>query len=183
MGLTESNQHCLRSWCEPQLLPVSEIRSTNINIAGLKSKLNVSVSSALKLSAQCNKLEQDISLSVTCVMSVMSPGPVHKSTQMASGSGQYFSHSYDRGSGKLPAAGISVSQDSSQRSPRVNCQSQTFLHCPGGSFDRVQCLMPGSGVMRAGRKSFDHKRHCVREPGVTSRQIKCDDFLTLVLSS
>ena len=108
-------------------------------------------------------------------------GPVHKSTQMASGSGQYFSHSYDRGSGKLPA-GISVSQDSSQGSPRVNCQSQTFLHCPGGSFDRVQCLMPGSGVMRAGRKSFDHKHHCVRQPGVTSRQIKFDDFLTLVLS-
>ena len=80
----------------------------------------------------------------------------------------------------LPA-GISVSQDSSQRSLRVNCQSQTFLHCPG-SFDRVQCLMPGSGFMMAGWKSFDHKRHCVREPGVTSRQIKFDDCLTLVLS-
>ena len=108
------------------------------------------------------------------------PAPVHKSTQMVSGSGQYFSHSYDRGSGRLPA-GISVSQDSSQRSLRVNCQSQTFLHC-SGSFDRVQCLMPGSGVMIAGWKPFDHKRHCVREPGVTSRQIKFDDFLTIELS-
>ena len=121
------------------------------------------MSSALKLSAQCNKLEQDISLSLSWrAVTALSPSPVHKSNQMASGSGHYFSHSYDRVSGKLPAE-ISVSQDSSQRSLRVNCQSQTFLHCPG-SFDRVQCLMPGSGFMMARWKPFDHWLHCVRDP-------------------
>ena len=62
----------------------------------LTSTTNILVSSALKLSVQCNKLEQDIGLSVSCLS--CHPAPVHKSTQMASGSGQYFSHSYDRGS-------------------------------------------------------------------------------------
>ena len=120
------------------------------------------MSSALKLSAQCNKLEQDISLSlswqavtVTRPCAQIKPDGVRIRTL-------FFSFLLHRVSGKLPAE-ISVSQDSSQRSLRVNCQSQTFLHCPG-SFDRVQCLMPGSGFMMARWKPFDHWLHCVRDP-------------------